>query len=608
MTLLRRVRRRVLRFLGIPPGAGILFSAESRRRLALALGGSLLVALMEMVAVAAILPLMQLLTGASSENGVLGGLSDLLGTESDRALAICLATGIFLAFLAKALLTIAFRWWILGTLMRQEVETATRLLRYFLLAPYSLHLRRHTGEMLRNVNEAVSQVYTFAVGGSIAAITDLATVVAVVLCLLVIEPVPTLVLLVYFGLAAWVFLRIVQPRATAAQARFLDSAGAIFQTGTEALGGVKEIKLRGTHEFFLDRYQRSRSDVASALRQRVFLTELPKYVMEILFILGVGIMTIVAFRGETSGQGLALVALFAGAGFRVLPNVVRTMASLTIVRSTRVAVDLVLDDIRDADGFTDTYESRPRLPIERELRVEGLAFQYDGGPEVLSGVDLVIPRGSSLALVGGSGAGKTTLVDLLAGFHRPTRGRILRDGVDIAADLTGWQAGVAIVPQSVYLSDGTLRENIAFGITPEEVDEERLREAVARSQLQDLVDQLSLGLASPIGEAGAFLSGGQRQRVGVARALYTDPSFLILDEATSALDNETERRITDTVEALAGVVTSVVVAHRLSTVKHCDQLAFFQDGRVVAVGTFDEVRSASPEFERLVRLGTLVTP
>jgi ABC-type multidrug transport system fused ATPase/permease subunit len=348
--------------------------------------------------------------------------------------------------------------------------------------------------------------------------------------------------------------------------------------------------------------------VASALRQRVFLTELPKYVMEILFILGVGIMTVVVFRGETSDQALALVALFAGAGFRILPNVVRSMASLTMVRSTRVAVDLVLDDIRAAAQFTETYESRPRLPLERELRVEGLTFQYDDGPEVLRGVDLVIPRGSSLALVGGSGAGKTTLVDLLAGFHLPTRGRILRDGIDIAADMAGWQAGVAIVPQTVYLSDGTLRENIAFGLAPEEVDEDLLQDVLARSQLQDLVDQLPLGLASPIGEAGAYLSGGQRQRVGVARALYTNPSFLILDEATSALDNETERRITDTVESLAGVVTSVVVAHRLSTVKHCDQLAFLQDGRVVAAGAFDEVRAASPEFERLVRLGTLVTP
>ncbi len=607
MALLRRARRAVLKFLGVAPGVGILFSPQSRRRLGFALAGSLVVALMEMVAVATVLPLMQLLTGSSRDSGILKTLSDLFGTESDQALAICLATVIFLGFLIKACLTVAFRWWILGTLMRQELETATRLLRYFLLAPYSLHLKRHTGEMLRNSNEAVSQVYTGAIGGSLAAMTDLTTILAVTLCLLVVQPIPTLTLIAYFAICAWIFQRQVQPRAAAAQAQLLTSMLTVFKTATEALGGVKDIKLRGTHEYFIDRFGSSRLEQAKAMRTKVFLGELPKYVMEILFILGVGIMTVIVFRGEPSQRALSLVALFAAAGFRVLPNVVRSMASLTIVRASRAAVDMVLDDVRDAREFTEHYEHRPRLPIERELRAENVGFHYEGGPQVLTGVDLVIPRGTSLALVGGSGAGKTTLVDLLAGFHRPTQGRILRDGIDVSEDMTGWQTGVAIVPQTVYLGDGSLRENIAFGVAPDDVDQTRLDDAVDRAQLRELVDELPLGLDAPVGEAGTQLSGGQRQRIGVARAMYADPTFLILDEATSALDNETERRIAETVESLAGVVTTIVVAHRLSTVKNCDQLAFLKDGRVVAVGTFDEVRAASPEFERLVRLGSLVT-
>jgi ATP-binding cassette subfamily C protein len=199
------------------------------------------------------------------------------------------------------------------------------------------------------------------------------------------------------------------------------------------------------------------------------------------------------------------------------------------------------------------------------------------------------------------------LVDVIAGFHKPSSGRILRDGHDIADELGSWQAGVAIVPQSVYLTVGSMRENIAFGVEPDAVDTDRLARVVAHAQLDEVLAHLQQGIDAKIGEAGDRLSGGQRQRIGVARALYADPTFLILDEATSALDNETERRVTEMVQSLSGTLTTVIVAHRLSTVKNCDQIAFMRDGRVVAAGTFDEVRAASPEFEHLVQLGNLIT-
>ena len=251
--------------------------------------------------------------------------------------------------------------------------------------------------------------------------------------------------------------------------------------------------------------------------------------------------------------------------------------------------------------------TRNKVRLHQALELRGVRFSYDPGVEVLRGINLVIPKGTSLALVGGSGAGKTTLVDVMAGFHQPFAGQVLRDGVDIQEDLGAWQAGVAIVPQNVYLSTGTMRENIAFGVEPDLVDEERLLRVVAQAQLDEVLEHLGQGIDEKIGEAGDRLSGGQRQRIGVARALYADPTFLILDEATSALDNETERRVTDTVRALSGVVTTVIVAHRLSTVKHCDQIAFMRHGEVVVAGTFEEVRAASAEFEHLVQLGNLLS-
>jgi ABC-type multidrug transport system fused ATPase/permease subunit len=252
----------------------------------------------------------------------------------------------------------------------------------------------------------------------------------------------------------------------------------------------------------------------------------------------------------------------------------------------------------------------PAVPaLTRSLRVEGVAFRYPGGErDVLRDVDLEVPMGTSLALVGGSGAGKSTLADVMLGLHEPTSGRVTVDGADVRTVRNAWRRAVGYVPQDVFLLDATLAENIAFDVDRAHVDEARLGSAVAAAQLDDVVAGLPDGLESQLGERGSRLSGGQRQRVGIARALYRDPQVLVLDEATSALDNETEHRIAGTLEALRGELTVVMIAHRLSTVRTADQVAFLKDGRVEAIGSFDEVRRASPDFERLVRLGSLDAP
>ena len=251
-----------------------------------------------------------------------------------------------------------------------------------------------------------------------------------------------------------------------------------------------------------------------------------------------------------------------------------------------------------AERVTDT------IP-QGDVTVRGLTFAYADQPDtlVLRGVDLDIRAGRTVAVVGSSGAGKSTFIDILLGLHRPLDGEVTAGGTSIFANLPAWQRALAVVPQDVMLLDETLRANIAFD---EEVDDERLSEAVARAQLNDLVRGLPEGLDTEVGERGVRLSGGQRQRIGIARALYRRPAMLVLDEATSALDNETERRLTDTIESLRGTMTMVIVAHRLSTVRHCDQLIFMSQGRVATVGTFDEVAAANAEFAHLVALGQLV--
>ena len=224
---------------------------------------------------------------------------------------------------------------------------------------------------------------------------------------------------------------------------------------------------------------------------------------------------------------------------------------------------------------------------------------------MLSDVSITVPRGVSLALVGGSGAGKSTLVDLILGLNTPDEGAITADGADIQGDLPAWRAGIGLVPQEVWFTDGSLRENITFGVEADDVDMDALRAAVTQADLDDFVASLPEGLETGMGERGARLSGGQRQRIGIARALYARPQLLVLDEATSALDNITERRVTETIHQLSGSMTMIIVAHRLSTVRTCDMLVLLREGRVAAVGTFDEVARNDAEFARMVELGSL---
>lgn len=594
---------------GIPAGISVLFSPETRRRLVVALGGSILTALLEVVGVASVVPLMQLLTGADPTTGLLGRLGSFFGNPTSQQLALIICGIVFGAFVLKTVTGLAFRWWMAGFIAQQEADTAQSLLRRYLAAPYWVHLERHTADFSRVMGESVSQTYSMVVLGVIAVATELVSVTALVVVLLVMDPLPALSAVVYFSLAALAFNRFVGRRAHQVGLVFRESSYVMSITAWETIQGLKEIRVRRSSEAFLQRYRDARLRYADARRRSTFLTELPKSILELTFIGGVAVLVAVAFSQGDAAATLTTLSLFVAAGFRLLPSLTRIMSSVQMIRIGRPGIDLVLTDITNPD-LPDVPGDDPRttrrMPLTRELTVEDVVHRYhDGDTNVLDGVSITVPAGTSVAFVGTSGAGKTTLVDTILGLHQPVSGRVLADGVDVATDLAAWQRTIGLVPQDVFLVDATLRANIALGEPEDLIDDERLDSAVARAQLDSLLAGLPDGLESHVGERGSRLSGGQRQRVGIARALYRDPAVLVLDEATSSLDNETERRISDVVATLHGRMTVIVVAHRLSTVRSCDQVVFLKDGRVDAVGTFDEVRERSADFAHLVRLGTL---
>lgn len=593
--------------LGVPEGAGILFDRAARRTLVLATVGSAAVAGLEVLALAAMVPLMQVLTGVSVSGQLSDFVSGLFGHPSQSRLAAYIGVSVLVIYLLKSLATVGFRWWLSGALTTTQVATATRLFDYYLRAPYALHLRRSTADILGTLNDAVGQVYTTVVPGLITATSDMLTVLAVTVTLVVVTPGPALAVVAYFLLASLVFQRWVRGRVLVAGATALASNRAVFQAAIEAIGTVKEVQVRNGEVYFLDRYRVARHSAAQASRRSAFYTDLPRFFMEIVFVVAVGLMTVLVFSQQSTATAVGMLALFAAAGFRILPTIVRIIASLNQVKAGSPAMGLVVADLHKALDLGSAPERHPEpLPFSRSLELREVHFRYpDAEDDVIDGVSLTVGYGQSVAFVGGSGAGKTTLVDLVLGLHNPTSGAILVDGVDIGHHMRAWRENIGMVPQTVWLVDASLRENIVFASDPATLDAAALHDAVSGAHLDDVIASMPGGLDGDAGDRGVRLSGGQRQRVGIARALYRRPRLLVLDEATSALDNETERQVTDAIAALRGRMTMLVVAHRLSTVRDCDVVVFLQDGRVAAMGSFDEVREANAAFARLVELGRL---
>jgi ATP-binding cassette, subfamily B, bacterial PglK len=601
--------RAVARLLGFPPGAGELVSPQVRVKLLWSLVGSVLIALLDMLGVLAMLPMMQYISGLDPDSGALGAINDLLGNPSEATLVAFIAGLVVGAFVLKDVISILFRRWQLHVMADQEVVTSTRMLEGYLVGPYAWHLARNTSDKVWTIEYAVQIGYISGISSALGAMTEVLTISLIFVSLLIVSPVATTSALLYFGLAGLAVQRWIRPRVAAAGERAQNASRATSKITLQALGAGKEVKLRRSHDMFVDGYLSSRSEGAHARATSTLLTEMPKYLLEIVFVVGIGLLAVGVTATNSKQESLVLLGVFVAAGSRILPSAVRLIANIGGIRFSREPLRHLVTETRMQTEARVEEEAEIRTTREPrgDLDVRGIRYAYGDRPDedVLRGVDLTIRAGTSVALVGASGAGKSTLVDLLLGLHRPVAGTISAGGVDILHNLPAWQRQLAVVPQDVYLLDESLAANIAFDQT---IDEARLEDVLERAQLRDLVNGLPEGLETTVGERGVRLSGGQRQRIGIARALYRRPEVLFLDEATSALDNETERRLTETVADLKGSMTIIIVAHRLSTVRHADELVFMSNGLVAATGTFEEVAAANAEFAHLVKLGSLEGP
>lgn len=577
------------------------------------------ISLMGIVGISIVLPIMQVMMGSDMNSGYLGFTSRLLGHPSRGRFVVITSIIMVIAFLAKSLATVALTWWSLGFVNRLQVRTSTRLLRHYLDESYLDHRRRDLGDMMRRIDGAVFDAHQKVLGSILALVSSIMSVVLLLVMLLVVMPGPTIAATIYFTLVVLVVQKILAKISRDVGKTNQRTGWLKTRTLMEALQGFREIVMHDAQDEFVSRYRRhSDANIESGRRENT-LSSLPNQIFQTMTILGVALLLCWVVWNGSAQSAIPTLTLFMAVIIQMLPTMSALSAQIGAIRVGQAGLALTAETLRsetiegtvaDPDGSG----AGGTLPIPAQatfgsIDIKDLRFRYpDGTHDVLSDIDIVVAPGSSLALCGLSGSGKTTLVDIILGLMPPTSGHVRVGDLDTAKAGPVWRRQVAYVPQDVYIVDDTIAANIAFGLPESSWDMDRIRRCVRRAQLEDVVNDAPKGLDTRLGDRGSLVSGGQRQRIGIARALYRNPAVLVLDEATSALDNETERRITRTIESLSGDITTILVAHRLSSVRNVDSLVFLEDGRITGRGTFDEVRDSCPGFARLVQLGRLDDP
>lgn len=600
MTALWRTVRRLLAVL--PPGARRFVITFAALQSALAILDVVAIGMLAVV-------LAPMLTGTSVTLPVIGELS-----EPAQFRNVLIAVGALI--IAKSALAISLQRWATARFARFEQALGAQLLAGVFRAPWTERLSRNATDIVRSTDVGVGATVSGVLIPFCQLAGELVTFVAVLGVLIVAQPLLATVTVLYFALvAAGLYVWVLRRAVAAGQANRTYSARAA-RLMSEMVHALKEITLRGRtgelEELVLD--VRSRSSRARA--DQSFLGAIPRYVLEAALIGGLGIGAAVGYAQAvaTGGDGVAgalsAVALFGVAGFRIVPSLTRFQTILAQTGANLPFAEQVLTEIDRSRRYTEPpAEKGERLaPTSRTLRLQHVTFTYPtGAVPAVNDVSLELPFGQTLALVGASGSGKSTLVDLVLGLLEPDDGAILVGDQPLPRVLADWRSRVGYVPQDVALFDASIAHNVALTWSDDVIDRDRVRRALARAQLLDVVEARPEGIDAPVGDRGLALSGGQRQRLGVARALYTDPLVLVMDEATSALDTATEAAVTGAIRELAGEVSVVVVAHRLATIRHSEQVCFLRDGRLVAAGTFEEVVASVPDFAEQAALAGLVS-
>ena len=583
----------------------VLFDKRQKRRIVLLFIMMLVGAVLEIVGVSLMIPLMSAIMRPDiiESNALVGWVCGLLGIGSHRTFVVVCIVTLIVVFIVKDLY-LMLQYYVQNSFVyNNRFSTQKRLLRAFMRRPYEYYLNAQTGEVLRIIQSDVVQSYTLLMS-LLGFVTETIVSSALVATIFVIEPYMTAFVAVMMLGIIVIIHKVVKPILRREGIAFQRQLTAANKWILQAITGIKAVKVNGREKFFEDKYHESGQQMIRTGKLTSVLNYFPRLLIEMVSVCSMlALIAIMIVLGRDMESLLPTIGAFAMAALKLMPSANRIVTAMNAITYQEPALDQMLENIKildetegsagraesvskeisEAVSVTGAEESsRKKLTLEKEILLQNITYHYpESEKRILDGAQMVIPVGKSVGIVGTSGVGKTTAVDIMLGLLIPQAGQVLADGVDVMDSYEEWLSHIGYIPQTIFMLDDTIRANVAFGVKPEEQSDEQVWDALEEAQLAEFVRSLPKGLDSRIGERGVRISGGQRQRIGIARALYSNPELLIFDEATSSLDNETEAAIMESVTNLHGKKTMVIIAHRLQTIEGCDIVYRVADGKIV---------------------------
>ena len=560
-------------------------------------------ALAEVVSLGAVLPFLGILVAPDRvfSQPIVAYVAQAYGLTSANQLVLPLTVAFAAAALVAGAIRILLLWASTRIAFASGADLGIEVYRRTLYQPYQVHLARNSSEVISGISNKV--------GGAVNVLLSLMTLVsstvllfAIMLALLAIDPIVASVAAVGFGFSYMLITWLSRRRLHSNSERIGYEQTQVIKALQEGLGGIRDVLLDGTQPLYCDIYLQADHALRQAQGNNNFIGGSPRFAMEAMGMLLIAALAYaLSLQDGSIARALPVLGALALGAQRLLPAMQQMYGAwASIAGSYASLVDTI--ELLDQPLSAELLQPAPApLLFQEYIQFKGACFRYaNEGPWVLDGLNLVIAKGTRVGFVGSTGSGKSTSLDILMGLLTPTEGELLVDGQPITGyRLRAWQRTIAHVPQSIYLADTTLAENIAFGVPPGIIDLDRVQQAARQAQIADFIESDPKGYQANVGERGIRLSGGQRQRIGIARALYKQASVLVFDEATSALDNATEQSVMDAIEGLSSDLTILLIAHRLSTVRCCDIIVELEHGQVVAQGTYEQLIERSPSFRSM---------
>ena len=565
---------------------GYLFPTKQRWQMAGLFFLQLIETCLDFFGISLILPFVTVLTNTEqiSNAGWYRWISGLLGRSDPTSVLLCLTLGMMALYILKNIYALFLTNIRVRFLSRQQIHFGTRMLECYMHKPYTFHLQRNTAEIVRNVHTDVNGAFA-VISSLFTIVSDVLIITALVVFLLTVETELTLAVLVGLAFCSALYFLVVRKKIRTAGAHNREYGAKMVQAIQQAMGGIKEVKIMEREPYFSQVYHVAGTEFIERRRRYTLLAAVPSRLLETVCMCSIfGLISLKILRGDDLSAILPSLSAFAVAAIRLLPRANNINNHINSLLYQMPSLDALYEDLRESDRME---EERRRQPLQNanytngDIHLENISYTYpETDTPVLRNVNLHIPKGCSVGIVGVTGAGKTTLMDVILGLLSPEEGRVCYGSEDIRKNPTQWHRKIGYIPQNIYMTDDSIRKNVALGVPDEEIDEDAVWRALENAQLADFVRGLKNGLDTVIGELGMRISGGQRQRIGIARALYRDPEILFFDEATSALDNETEQAVMDAIHTLGNSKTMLIVAHRLSTIAACDKIFRVENGTV----------------------------